>query len=314
MISIILPVFNAEKYIEESIKSILNQKFKNFELIIINDGSIDSSLKIIKSFKDERIRLIDRENKGLSFSLNQGIMLSKYELIARFDSDDICLPNRFYIQIKQFENNQKLVLSGGNALEIDEYGDFICERNVPTLEKHIREKLPFTSFIHPTVMFRKSAAMKTNLYPEDINRGEDAIFFNSLSKLGQISNVNEFLIKYRVHKNALTDRNKKNQEIIDEIIIEYTKNGQLTQHSLTKFESLEKMEKSDKDFNYHRYLALQYCIKNKKFKKSIYNLILALKIKKSFFKELIFVPILLLIPRPLQTIILGNYKRIIGVR
>ena len=90
-----MSVYNAEKYIEEAIESVLNQTYNKFEFIIINDGSKDNSLKIIEKFlsKDDRIILIDRENKGLVASLNEGILKSKGNFIARMDADDICLPN-----------------------------------------------------------------------------------------------------------------------------------------------------------------------------------------------------------------------------
>ncbi|WP_244834814.1 glycosyltransferase family 2 protein [Clostridium sp. BJN0001] len=107
-VSVIMPVFNAEKYLEESIKSVLNQTYKNFEFIIINDGSTDSSLSIINKFKsmDNRIRVIDQKNNGIVYSLNKGISTAKGKYIARMDADDISLPNRIKNQVKYMETNQ----------------------------------------------------------------------------------------------------------------------------------------------------------------------------------------------------------------
>ena len=96
LISVILPVYNGEKYLKESIESILNQTYTNFEFIIIDDGSKDSSLEIIKEYEkeDERIIVISRENKGLVASLNEGIATAKGKYIARMDADDVSLSER----------------------------------------------------------------------------------------------------------------------------------------------------------------------------------------------------------------------------
>ena len=102
MISVVMPVYNAEKYLDEAIKSILVQTCKDFEFIIINDGSNDKSLEIIEKYniQDERIVLINRENRGLIASLNEGIEKTKGRYIARMDADDISLPDRFEKQIE----------------------------------------------------------------------------------------------------------------------------------------------------------------------------------------------------------------------
>ena len=94
LISVVMSVYNADRYLRESVKSILDQSFDNFEFIIINDGSTDSSMKILQSFSDPRIRLITQENKGIAASLNEAISLARGRFIARMDADDISLPNR----------------------------------------------------------------------------------------------------------------------------------------------------------------------------------------------------------------------------
>ena len=108
-----MSVYNAEKYIEEAIQSVLNQTYNNFEFIIINDGSEDNSLEMLKNFlADDRIILIDRENKGLVSSLNEGILKSKGNFIARMDADDICLPNRFEEQLNFMKKNSDVGVCG----------------------------------------------------------------------------------------------------------------------------------------------------------------------------------------------------------
>jgi glycosyltransferase involved in cell wall biosynthesis len=120
LVSIILPVYNGESTISASIESILQQSYQNFELIIIDDGSSDNSLKQMKQFKDKRIIINTQNNNGLAKTLNYGISVAKGELIARQDQDDISLPTRIEKQVERFYANKKLVLLGTNALVINE--------------------------------------------------------------------------------------------------------------------------------------------------------------------------------------------------
>src|SRR4051812_44490454 len=97
-VTVLMPAYNADKYIEDGISSVLSQTFTNFELLIINDGSTDNTLKVIESIRDKRIVVISQENKGVSAALNLGLAHARAPYIARFDADDICLPNRLKVQ------------------------------------------------------------------------------------------------------------------------------------------------------------------------------------------------------------------------
>ena len=110
IISVVMPVYNNEKYLDDSIRSILNQTYNNFEFIIINDGSTDGSFTIINSYlrKDDRIILINKENTGISQSLNEGIKISKGKYIARMDGDDISAPNRLFEQLNLMDHNSEI--------------------------------------------------------------------------------------------------------------------------------------------------------------------------------------------------------------
>ena len=118
LISVVMSVYNGEKYLKRSIDSILNQTFKDFEFIIINDGSTDKSLEIIKSYDDDRIVLIDQENKGLTKSLNIGIKTASGKYIARQDADDVSLPDRLKKQVDFLEVREDVVLLGCRAYEV----------------------------------------------------------------------------------------------------------------------------------------------------------------------------------------------------
>ena len=117
-ISVVMSAFNAEKFIETSIESIIGQTYEDFEFLIINDGSSDKTLEIIEKFKklDERIILIDRKKRGLIASLNEGISLSKGQYIARMDADDIAIPERLNVQLNYLIKNPSIDLVASNII------------------------------------------------------------------------------------------------------------------------------------------------------------------------------------------------------
>ena len=212
IISVVMPIYNAELYIEECIESVLKQSFKNFEFIIIDDGSTDKSLPIIKKYMnmDERIILVSRENKGLIFSLNEGLYLSKGKYIARMDGDDICFPNRLRLQYDFMVKNQ-LDICGGDYFIICEKGKFQKKSIVP--KKNSEILLSMTSnvpFAHPSVMLKKKFLIKNKLnygknghrYAEDLD-----LWFNMYSKGAKFGNIDKPTIKYRQVHNSLSSVN-----------------------------------------------------------------------------------------------------------
>jgi glycosyltransferase involved in cell wall biosynthesis len=124
-VSVVMSVYNNESYIREAVESVLNQSFKDFEFIIINDGSTDRTREILTSYTDERIRLFDQENRGLTISLNRGLSLAKGSYIARMDGDDISDPERFAEEVRFLEQNEKIGLIGTYAHRIDEQGRIV---------------------------------------------------------------------------------------------------------------------------------------------------------------------------------------------
>ena len=124
LITVLMPVFNAEKFLNIAINSVLDQTFSSFEFLIIDDGSTDNSVQIIRSYSDDRIRLIqNKTNEGISASLNKGVLLSTTELIARMDADDICYPERLEKQYNFFLNNTDCTLLSTSVREISKDGD-----------------------------------------------------------------------------------------------------------------------------------------------------------------------------------------------
>lgn len=180
-ISVVLSVYNGEDTLSIAIDSVLNQTYKDFEFIIINDGSTDDSLKIIEKYRrqDDRVIAIDRENKGLANSLNEGVELSKGKYIARMDQDDICFSKRFEKQVDFLENNTSvdMLFTGWEEVDIDSLSRNI---KIPKREwfKNLKKYFFTKSMIllHPTLM-ANSDVMKRYPYPDLRRRGEDYKMF-----------------------------------------------------------------------------------------------------------------------------------------
>lgn len=199
-VSVILPVYNGEKYLEEAIESILNQTVKDFEFIIINDGSTDSSEEIILSYTDKRIKYFRHENIGLAATLNKGIELSEGIYIARQDQDDISLPKRLEKQITFMENNPSVGLLGAWAKIIDENNNKRGSHRHPTHDKLLKNFLLFNNpFVHSSVIIRKNVLMKTGFYTTNPDRQppEDYELWSRISRVAEIANIPLELICYR---------------------------------------------------------------------------------------------------------------------
>ena len=216
MISVVMSVYNAEKYLDEAIESILNQTYKDFEFIIINDGSKDDSLKTIRKYEqqDNRIIVISRENRGLIFSLNEGIEISSGKYIARMDADDISLPTRFEKQL-QFMEKDNLDICGSHYYVINQTNKYLSTRIVSSnLEFNKIVLVRSVPFAHGSVMFRKAFLIDNSLFygSTQYDKAEDYALWIKFSKHGaKISNVDDFLFKYR-HLNDSLSKQKINYQ------------------------------------------------------------------------------------------------------
>ena len=279
LVSVIMPVYNAQNYVEEAILSILNQTYQNFEFIIINDGSTDKSLEIIQEYakKDNRIKVISRENKGLIYSLNEGIKLSKGKYIARMDADDISLSYRFEKQIEFMENNLDVGICGSSAIVFDDKTEkkWIVYKD----ENRIKAELLFSSpFIHPSVMIRKSIIDKYNFfYDKDYIHAEDLELWVRMSDFVKLANIQDILFKYRDTPNSVTNKADKDTEkrykVIKNIFSFYLKKLDI--------------KNNEKENLLHFYLTVNHRIKDNKIDKNeLYNyfekIVNANKVKKIF--------------------------------
>jgi len=207
-ISVLMPVYNAEKYIEAAVDSIIGQTFTDFEFIIINDGSTDGTLGLLERYaeKDPRIRLISRENKGLVASLNEGIALTTTPLIARMDADDISLSSRLAIQKAYMDNNPDVNCIGGISRVIDSQGRFLINTDTTFGSKKVEEmalsgRTPIT---HPTAMMRTDSLRLVGGYKEQNFPAEDLALWLELSEIGEINNIEDVLLEYRIHDASIS--------------------------------------------------------------------------------------------------------------
>ncbi|WP_448533352.1 glycosyltransferase family 2 protein [Parathermosynechococcus lividus] len=197
-VSVVLPVYNGEKYLEEAVTSILTQTFSDFELIIIDDGSTDATCSIAKHYADSdpRIVVVSRQHCGLSFSLNQGIDLARGEWIARMDADDIALPDRLSKQLNHLQQTQADFCGGG----IEYFGNWTAQRFYPNTHEACGIQILFSVPIaHPTALGKRSAFAKIR-YDERILHCEDYDFWQrAWSMKYRMTNVSDIILRYRIH-------------------------------------------------------------------------------------------------------------------
>lgn len=201
-VSVIMSVYNGERYLEEAIESVLNQTFTGFEFVIVSDGSTDNSLEIIKSYNDGRIRIINnKKNIGLTRSLNKALKQAKGKYIARMDADDVSLSKRLEKQYKFMEEHKDIALSGAGVLYIDGYGKEMGTAVNPQKPDTIKKfffagKIPC---FHPTWIFRKELLETIKNY-RNLPTSQDYDFIARILYRGlKVSNTEECLLEYRIH-------------------------------------------------------------------------------------------------------------------
>ena len=209
-VTVLMPVYNVAKFIRESIESILNQTITSFELVIIDDGSVDNSADIIRSYQDPRIHLIlNKKNIGLVKTLNKGIELARGNFIARIDQDDICHPERLEKQLDFVKINPEIILVGSGCIEIDENGNKIATHQYPSKHnKLLHNLLKLKAFFpHSSAFFNKIKVRKLGGYNINLNGAEDYDLWLRITSMGVISCVTEPLIKLRKHSTSMTAKN-----------------------------------------------------------------------------------------------------------
>jgi glycosyltransferase involved in cell wall biosynthesis len=213
LVSVIMTVYNGQDYLKDSISSILNQSFKDFEFIIVNDGSIDKSDNIVRSFNEPRIKYYDfKENAGVIDRLNFAIEKAIGKYIVKMDQDDISEPNRIYLQYSFMEKNLDIGVCGTFA---ELFGAKKGTWKMPTKDSEIKASLINGSpFCHPSVIFRKITLIENNIkYRKDYDLTDDFELWIQLSNVTRFANISKTLLKYRISEQQVSFKRKKEQVI-----------------------------------------------------------------------------------------------------
>lgn len=214
LVTVLMPVYNAKRFLGPAIRSVLSQTFVDFELLIIDDGSTDETEQIIKSFPDPRIRVLSNGNNiGLIKSLNRGIGEAHGKYIARIDADDLCLPTRLADQVEVLEGQGDVGLVASWTEVIDEndrtkgFGRWCLSPEAIYYVLHFRQCLT-----HSSVIFRTGLVRELGGYSEQAIRTEDFDLWHRISKVSRIIQLQKVLVKWRTHAASVTGTGTKEME------------------------------------------------------------------------------------------------------
>lgn len=222
-VSIIMPVYNRELYVEEAIESILKQTYQNFEFIIIDDCSTDQTLEKIKCFSDKRIKVLTLgENKGNYFARNLGIENARGKYICVMDSDDISTPTRIQQQYGFMENNTEYGICGGGVKIIDSTETMIPPSDYEEIKVWLMANI---IFIHPTIFIRRDMINKYNLnYESNYRYSADYDFLAKASSHFPVTNLREIVLHYRRHPEQISTAFRRDQgKIADQVRLKQLK-------------------------------------------------------------------------------------------
>lgn len=213
LVSVILPVRNAENFLEEALNSVIGQTYQNIEIIAVDDTSTDKTAEILKKYqgKDTRIKVVtNKEQLGVAKSLNVAIKNSSGVYLARMDADDLMQPTRLEKQINYLKKNPLTIALGTWVYEIDEKGNLLGKRTLPSKHKDIYQMMYYAMGLqHPTIMFNRKLVPKNFNWYQDIKYAEDLDLLFRLCRSGKLANLGEFLMFYRIHKDNLSLKRTK---------------------------------------------------------------------------------------------------------
>lgn len=261
LITVLMPVYNGEKYLREAIDSILSQSHADFEFLIVNDGSTDTSEEIIRSYHDPRIRLINQKNGGVSAALNTGLQHAAGRFIARMDADDISHTNRLQTQLAFMNEHPAYVMIGSDVNYIDEDGLFLFRYHAAA---HTNEEVNSLIrhdclFVHSTVFFCKEPVLSLGGYNVHAHNFEDHLLWVNLLKQGQACILDASLVDYRFNPGSVTiderDRGKQFRAIKQKAL----QTGNISQAEGNQMlEIIRGQNKRFKLNSYHNMLAKKY--------------------------------------------------------
>ncbi len=215
-ISVLMPVYNGDVFLRPALESILAQTFSDFEFVIIDDASTDTTAKILAEYasRDTRIRVFKNEkNIGLTASLNVGLTHCRGKYIARMDADDVAEGERFMTQYWFMEEHPDVAVSGTCVRVIDEDGKMLGEKTLALTSEDIKRKMLFNNqFIHSTLFFRKDILKSCGGYDENFKKSQDYELMLRVSSRYPVVNLREKLLKFRLHGNSLSWTSRDQQK------------------------------------------------------------------------------------------------------
>lgn len=217
-----MPVLNSQRWLDDAVQSILHQTFRDFELVVVDDGSTDGSVKKLLEYgaADPRVRVIQNDKtQGISASLNTGLRSCRGEFVARMDADDVAAPERLDVQVKWMDMHGDVGLLGSSSLDIDEKGNALGVRTSPLDDVSIRwRSLLANPFIHPTVMWRAGVLRQSGLsYDETLPAAQDYDLWTRVLKSTKGGNIDKPLVRYRRAGGVTQNRRVEQLRIHDRI-------------------------------------------------------------------------------------------------
>ena len=213
-VSFVISVHNGEAYLEECIDSVLNQTFKDFECIVLNNGSTDRTPEILRQYTDPRLRIIHQENLGVSPSLNKGVHLSDSDLIARLDADDLAFTQRLEKQAEFMIQNPQVVLCGSRFRELIGGKSFSQKVAFIETDEAIKKSLSlFNPFGHSTIVLRKKTFIKSGGYSDKLKYGLDYELWLRMLAHGEGHNLKDELSAIRISGQSLSGQNERMQKL-----------------------------------------------------------------------------------------------------
>lgn len=214
-VTVLMSAYNGEKYLREAIDSILNQTFKDFEFLIINDGSTDRTAEILQSYQDPRIKIINNEkNMGLTKSLNKGLKIARGKYIARMDADDVSIPDRLKKEVEFLDSHQNYAAVGTFVKILNEDSEVIQIMEGPIEDSQIREFFKRDNcIVHGSAMIRKICFSDVGLYDESMVRSQDYELWLRLSRKYHLANIPEYLYMLRKQKESIEAKYKLEQKV-----------------------------------------------------------------------------------------------------
>jgi len=204
-----MPVFNGQDYLKEAVESILNQTYRDFEFVVMDDGSTDNTLAILRQYAaaDPRLRVIAKEHRGLGATQHDLVNYAQGEFVAHMDADDVALPDRFALQVEFLINNPKVACVGGAFQMIDGAGRYLITLTPPQTNNEIQQLVlgGHGAITHSCAMMRSAPLKSIGGYDKNFDTAQDLELWLRIGEVGELANLPDVLVKYRLHDKAVSE-------------------------------------------------------------------------------------------------------------